>query len=471
MTYLSLRSRGYRSWTSILATVAVTVGSSAVAVRVAGAANVAPVINSATLSTVTLAPNGGPVTMSATVTVAKGTTLSVVLNPPSATPPEVYTSKYGRVKVRFHWDRDSNARQAPVHYTATLNASTKYSDGTSLLRTMVLHGEVEAYHWTTGIGVAKYPLPPDAISCVTAKLCVVVSSAGRLALLNGTTVTNINVGASHSLNAVSCANTTTIDCFALDAAGNLIRFNAHANTWTIRSFVGAGTAPPNMTSISCVVTPGTSSDATCMATGNAGEAFLVTLAKGIIIIKSLTPVIPSGRSYVSCASGLTVNCTEINVGGDSSLWNGISWSAATNRFADGGASEGGVSGLSCDSKKNCIAVNKKGGIGLFNSSNSVVPLGWGPVGTVPAAALTTISCPLSDFCIVADANGELYKVVVHRGASTSTPYINWSSAAAKFPSSALVSCAGQMTAKSPLGCTAISRGIYKEAAGNVTLIK
>ena len=110
MKELPLHRRTNRSGTLALAVCAVIGGSLIVLPRAAGAADVAPVINSATLSPALLAPSGGPVTMTATVTVPKGTVLSVVLSPPSSTPPEVYNSKYGRIKVQFHWDRDSNAR-------------------------------------------------------------------------------------------------------------------------------------------------------------------------------------------------------------------------------------------------------------------------------------------------------------------------------------------------------------------------
>jgi|GEM_PF-6543247 len=470
MTF-SLHCRLHRSSVLALAILALVAGSMAVSARGAGAADVPPVINSATLSSVLLAPTGGPVTMTATVTVPKGTKLSVALNPPSQTPPEVYTDKYGRVKVQFHWDRDANASQAAVKYTATLNASIVYPDGTDLRRSKVLHGEVEAYRWAPGVVVAKYPLPPEGISCASAKTCMVVSTGGRLAVLNARNVANFDVDASHSMSAISCAATATMDCFAVDGTGNLVRFEGHGDTWTVRSIAGAGTTPPNLTSISCVVTPGTTTRATCMATDDAGNAYLVTLAKGIIAIKPSTPGITAGRSFVSCARGATVTCTDINASWDSAFWNGTSWSAPVIRFADGGSSEGNVTGLSCGSKKNCIASNKKGGIALFDGSNGVVPPAQGQVGSSPAKPLTSIACPLSDFCLVGDANGGLYKVVLKRGVSKSSSFFNWSTASVKFPGGVLVSCGGSMTAKAALGCTALSGGTRKEGAGNVTLMK
>ncbi len=472
MKELPLHRRTNRSGTLALAVCAVIGGSLIVLPRAAGAADVAPVINSATLSPALLAPSGGPVTMTATVTVPKGTVLSVVLSPPSSTPPEVYNSKYGRIKVQFHWDRDSNARQVAATYTATLNALTSYSDGSQLSRSLVLHAEVGAYHYAPSTVITKYPLPPDAISCVSLSRCVVVSTAGKVAIINARKSTNFDVGASHSISSVSCAATVATDCFAVDSTGNLFRFNGLGGTWTVRSIVGSGVAPPRLTSISCVVTPTTTTGVTCMATDDAGNAYVVTLAKGIIVSKPSAGGISAGRSFVSCYRGVTVSCTVINATWDSSFWNGTSWSAPVMQFADGGASGGTVTGLSCSSdKKNCIAINKKGGISLFDGSNNVAPPSVGPLGNSPGVSLTSISCPVSDFCSVGDANGGLYNLVIKRGVTKSKSFFAWSATSAKFSGAVLVSCAGSLAAKAGLGCTAIGGAATKVGSGNVTLIK
>lgn len=126
----------------------------------ASAADVASVINSATVSPANLPPSGWSVTLTTTVTVQKGTTLSVVLTPPSHTPPEIYTDKYGRVKVQFHWERRSNAAQVPSTYTAMLRAVTKYSDKSQQQRTKVLMGDVEAYRWSPTSKKVTLPMPP-----------------------------------------------------------------------------------------------------------------------------------------------------------------------------------------------------------------------------------------------------------------------------------------------------------------------
>ena len=429
------------------------VGFAVVPSVTASATDIAPVINSAVLAPAHLPPSGGAVTLTATVTVQKGTTLSVTLSSTGPSGPEIYTDKYGRVKVQFHWDREGNAAQTPVTYTATLHASTKYSDGTTQVRTTVLHGGVGAYHWTPTASTVTFPMKPTAISCGNSQACAVAGTGGYVGVVTHGRPHFERIDGTNTLTAVSCVGTVPMTCLAVDNKGNAVALGLTDWLTPKALFANSANPHPTMTSVSCVQTHSSTLVAWCMASDDQGNVYFVQMANNHtpLIAHTATDSAVTGGVFDSCPTPTL--CVEVDSSGK-----GISFSGQGSGntlsfavFSDGGKAEGAVTGLSCDPTGVCVVSESRGTSTTFRPGTTTTNVN--AVVSPNSIPLSAVSCPTSTYCMAGNSSGQLFQGVTERTAAGHA----WNNVPRyTVKGSSLVSCVGMLTTSSPLVCTAIA---------------
>ena len=243
------------------------------------------------------------------------------------------------------------------------------------------------------------------VSCASATYCVAVGgSDGQAAseLWNGQTwqpLTTQNAGGPASLlYSVDCLSAT--DCMAVgygwpndDQENTLVeRWNGH--DWRLlRTPPHSYEVEQSLNAVSCLGTTW------CMAVG---EAFgpqrprpLAVQWNGTRWLKVATPRTGSSLSGLSCTS--PANC--IAVGGYTNAagrqmktlgeqWNGTSWQVLTTMNPGSGNS---LSSVSCPTAANCVAV----GSGLAEQWNGST---WQAL-PAPSAGLVSVSCPAASSCL------------------------------------------------------------------------
>ncbi len=103
--------------------------------------------------------------------------------------------------------------------------------------------------------------------------------------------------------------------------------------------------------------------------------------------------------WVSCP---TVHfCVAVDLNGDTSTYNGTSWSSPTPVDPDGG----GFSSVSCVTAQFCAAVDYSGNALTYNGTSWSAPV----LIDQTVSALVSVSCASNNFCVAVDANGNAFK--------------------------------------------------------------
>ncbi|HTL83668.1 MAG TPA: hypothetical protein VL856_00685 [Acidimicrobiia bacterium] len=288
----------------------------------------------------------------------------------------------------------------------------------------------------------------SGVSCTSATSCFAVGSSSTAtasrALVerwNGSTwsivATPVPIGASDvSLGAVSCLSATS--CMAVGSYSTATTDKALAERWNGTSWsivaipTPAGAALNVLSRLSCT------SSASCYAVGGyivdspSGFSFKTLIERwngtSWAIMASPNPTSPSFAALggVSCTSA--TNCDAVGFALDPSTldertlvehWNGTSWSIVASANPTG-ATNAGLSDVSCPSAANCYAV---GSSGTDTSSKTLVEhwdgLTWSTQATPnPSgssdAGLSGVSCPGPATCYAVGAfgaNASVYTLV------------------------------------------------------------
>jgi hypothetical protein len=262
------------------------------------------------------------------------------------------------------------------------------------------------------------------MSCASTSSCVAVGStpANRLLALvwDGTTWSTVPVpGGQGELNAVDCLPTDT--CIAVGSRGP-IASRAIALTerwdggrWTVVP-AAAGGASSNLSLDALYCT----SAMWCIGVGNDGAGARSELWNGTKW--SLGPVVPGPVAYqlsVSCASEqacLVVGEASPIPGPDLASWDGAHWSSVASAYKNPPHDTAGLSGVSCYSTHECVAVGFKGEV-PNGSGCCRTPLieSWDgfkttvvaqPTNFHALAGLSGVSCPPEGPCVAVGWTGE-----------------------------------------------------------------
>ena len=228
-----------------------------------------------------------------------------------------------------------------------------------------------------------------SVSCASTSFCAAVDQFGSALLYNGESWTAPQpVEPGVAFIAVSCPSTTF--CLAVDAGGNPADgsdyYVYNGKVWGIGGFAYA-----DLTSVTCT------SRIFCVGLTSKGNNFYAKTWNGStwsnpeLLDSRGTPV----TGYVSCAN--KAFCLAVDSAGNSELFDGDGWSAATPVTGE----TGGFAAVSCPVSSSCTAIDGAGNAFTFSHG-----LTWsGPVTADSSGGVTTISCTASGFCATADDSG------------------------------------------------------------------
>ncbi|HEY8081837.1 MAG TPA: hypothetical protein VIE15_07070 [Acidimicrobiales bacterium] len=378
----------------------------------ASAVDTPPAITSVVVSPALLGPSGGTVTLTAVVTNTAGGTCSVIIKPPPHSPPAAVACSGARVKVKFFWDRDSNAKASPSTDTVTFTAKGHYSDGTSRSTTATRKVVVEAYQWVQKSSMVTLPMAPTALSCATTTRCVAVGThSGAVLLTSGKPTSIAPKDGTHTLTSVSCVAGPPVQCVAVDDAGHYLFWNG--TSWSLPATVAAGgsTPGPHLTSVSCATA---ASVTWCQAVGDGGGAVGLEVAKGKVTVHGEHLTVGSATPRVSCVA--PTDCVAVDAGGHGLGFNGETAGSAVSfsLFADGGTKEGGVTALSCATKVSCFVGSTSGSTQFVRPLTPVASVAEAFVSMSPLVTVS-LTCPLPTYCLAGTTGGVIYQLVSHGG--------------------------------------------------------
>lgn len=247
----------------------------------------------------------------------------------------------------------------------------------------------------SGWAVSSIPgLQATAVACTSSTFCVAVGGT-KAALFDGSawTVTGA-LESGHVLQSVACSSST--DCFALDTAGSVLRYDGHS--WSgpvvVNSDAQHGVISCSAAGTCAVINTSTTSLRASAATFDGTDWSAV----------QLVDVVPGSLDGVSCSSASF--CTVIDTSGYAWRWDGTAWSTAQ---VTGGIA---LRAVSCTSSS-CVAVDDSGNARSYDGST------WSsPVAVDPGQRLTAVSCTSSTFCAAIAADG---KAATFNGTAWSTP--------------------------------------------------
>jgi hypothetical protein len=245
---------------------------------------------------------------------------------------------------------------------------------------------------------------PDAVSCPSTSLCLVVDGAGDVfasadASSGDPTWSGAHVDAANSVAAISCP--TASFCAAVDSAGNVVGSTnpgGGASAWTV---IPAGTSP--LTGISCV------SAIFCAAVDQAGD-----------VLVSIDPLSSSGWSNIAHVDGTTalngISCPTttlcVAVDGAGNILTSTNPTAGSWQSAYVETTANDILSVTCPSASLCLAgapdeiwtaTNPAGGVGAWTHQ--------------PAGTISSLSCPTTEFCTGVDTAGNYW----WSGAPTASP--------------------------------------------------
>jgi hypothetical protein len=255
-------------------------------------------------------------------------------------------------------------------------------------------GQIYTYRGS-GWAASTIPgLPATAVACTSSTFCVAVGGT-KAALFDGSawTVTG-TLESGHTLQSVACSSST--DCFALDTAGSVLRYDGHS--WSgpvvVNSDAQHGVISCSAAGTCAVINTSTTSKRASAATFDGTNWSAV----------QLVDVVPGSLDGVSCSSASF--CTAVDTSGYAWHYDGANWSTAQ---VTGGVA---LRGVSCTAS-NCVAVDDSGNARSYDGST------WSsPVAVDPGQQLTAVSCASSTFCAAVGADG---KAATFNGTGWTTP--------------------------------------------------
>ena len=434
----------------------------------------APTIVSGLLGTDSLAPSGGPVTLSAHVTDAD--TCSLTFEPPIPSPPTPWDCSGASSLTHTTFVVPPNATPTTISEKITFTATASYSDGSSTAIQLATFLTRKGYDYYQAQRTLVTPSTPTSLSCPTATFCAQSGSKGYVGTITPVRVTWLHQDQHNTVNAVSCVSGPPIFCLAVDAVGRVMYFNG--NMWSLPKPIQVGTSP-NLTGVSCTqLASGASKGCIVVSSDSLGQpilswAYSATLHRAVALTNLDSPATSGPVVFISCwATTLSAkNCALLNSSGRASYWSGgSSWSAPTPLFSDNGTSEGAVTSLSCSSDGVCLAGDSLGGIEAFSEGHPFSIRE--PISTMLGSM--SISCVLDLFCFGGDAHGNFFQ---RTSGPTAVPGALPSSSSAVITARVKVrfywdrSCQGQFTTAHPTTCTAVTAAGGKEyvISGPVTL--
>jgi hypothetical protein len=244
----------------------------------------------------------------------------------------------------------------------------------------------------------------DAVSCASARFCVVVDDLGKV--FTTTTPTRgkkawhvSDSGAGTSLAAVACASTSL--CEVLDYHGAALVTTdplAASPTWTTTALDASNGAFP--VGASCV---GTS---VCAAVFDDAKIYYTLNAGATPATWHHVRLAGHGWDGVSCPT--VSKCVAVGA------LNSGSRVAVTTRLAGGAktwkavtlprrsASGTGLTAVSCAAKASCFALGSS-----FSRSSVAKPAAWHPTTAAKGQTLNDVSCPTTAWCFIGTATGKL----------------------------------------------------------------
>ncbi len=228
---------------------------------------------------------------------------------------------------------------------------------------------------------------PNAVSCASESLCVIVNHEGAGLISSDPTSSNpdwspVLNDAGQSLDAVSCAPAGP--CVAVDGAGSAF---ASASGWARTPISGGGV----LTGVSCP------SASLCVAVNESGDIFTSTSAGTGWTLASSHP--GDDLRAVSCASQTL--CVAVDSAGDalSTTTPSGSW---TEHKID---SEEELVAVSCWAAGTCVAVDHAGHVLASADPGSSAPT-WSATPIDGGERLTAVSCAATGLCVTVDGHGQ-----------------------------------------------------------------
>ncbi len=166
-------------------------------------------------------------------------------------------------------------------------------------------------------------------------------------------------------------------------------------TWSTPQSIDPDGGIATLTSVSCP------SASFCMAVDQAGRA-LTWNGSSWLSLRIIDP--NGGLSSVSCPSA--TSCVAVDTSGDALTWNGNSWSSpqSIDPFSPSTGTGGDLTSVSCPTALFCAAVDASdGSLFLWNGTTWSAATDVGLTFTDNAAS---VSCPSASFCMVVDGDGQ-----------------------------------------------------------------
>jgi hypothetical protein len=244
-------------------------------------------------------------------------------------------------------------------------------------------------HWTVLKGVdGKEPFA--SISCTDPSgpvVCVAIDAVGsELKLQSGHWTRHKSTDTTGEPTAITCTSSTT--CAFVDAAG--YEYSNSTGPWT-RTLIDAEGGSLSQTAC-------TASSCTVVGTGSADDTFSGTAWLPL----EHSPI--SDLTAVSCVGGFCA------MGGSSG--HVVTWSGTWSHVSTFGSTD--VTGISCVASNFCMAVNL---LGQYSTWNGVTWTAATDAGYPYGRGIGAVACPTANACVMTDHTGR--EIVWHRGGRSS----------------------------------------------------
>ncbi len=407
-----------------------------------------PSIGAFAASSALVAPEGGAITLNATV--SNGGTCTVSVKPAVTGFPasqDCIPIPGKPKKVSFPGSLPANASGKTISYAWSLTVSPP---GSSAKVTKTIKVVQEAYALSSSYKLFSITGAPSRLSCVGTNFCMALSSAsgGDSVFVQTSGAFKKVASVSTSLVDVSCASSTT--CVLIDNAGNYYLYSGGHLSGNNPLYESGTKTPATLTSVSCPTT------AFCMVVDAFGNTY--SGAPNDIRESPTLPSRPSGKIATSVSCTSASYCVAADVDGDGYAFNGVSWTGPTTIST----SSDGIVSVSCRESptlhSTCVVITTKGH--AFTVSEPDGSTGTVAIRESPSKAWIgrKIDCASPTFCLMSDGGG-VYEVV--------NGVVGARIALSNGPNFAGPSC----TASSSTSMTCKTIGKPKEFTGHVTLLK
>ena len=226
----------------------------------------------------------------------------------------------------------------------------------------------------------------SSISCATTQFCEAVDALGNVIKFNGTSwSTPSKIDTNGGLTSVSCPSSGF--CETVDTSGNAVSYNG--NSWS---------SPLSIDSSRHLVAAACASATYCLAVDSSGYDVSWNGSSWSTPV-SKDPFFPF--TGVSCASGST-SCVLVDSAGNVYMTSSSTW--YLNELP------GPATGVSCYSTSSCMALDSDGNYSYWNGSS------WTGGATQTGEQFTSISCYSSTACVASDVNGDAIAANYQSGA-------------------------------------------------------